>query len=95
MFSVQCDDLQCLFQQLQNSSILSHNKPLSCFGIFRPSPGRCSTNERITQRKLIMTWMCNCRVKKDVTAYKNQLMLCFYFCLSNTSVKMAKKDRNI
>jgi len=63
--------LQCLFQQLQNSSIQSHNKPPACFGIFRLSSGRYSTIKRKTQRRLIMTWMCNCRDKKDVTAYKD------------------------
>jgi hypothetical protein len=37
--------LQCLFQQLQNSSIQSYNKPPTCFGIFRPSSGRYSTKK--------------------------------------------------
>ena len=63
--------LKCLFQQLQNSSIQSHNKPPTCFGIFRPSSGRYSTNKRKTQRRLSMTWECNCRDKKDVTAHKD------------------------
>ena len=63
--------LQCLFQQLQNSSIDSHNKPLTCFGIFRALSGRYLTKKRKTQHRLIMTWICNCRVKKDVTAYEN------------------------
>lgn len=64
--------LQCLFQQLHNSQIQKYTIILQATHMLRPILPilwgylkKIKKRIKIKNKELIMSWMCNCRVKKQ------------------------------